>query len=57
MAFYKKKKQKVNGLWYPMAVTVGKPVNTDEVADRLAQIWSVSPQNDFASIPISFPAV
>ena len=30
MAFYKKKKQKVNGLWYPMAVTVGKPVNTDE---------------------------
>lgn len=41
MAFYKKKKQKVNGLWYPMAVTVGKPVNTDEVADRLAQIAGV----------------
>ena len=48
MAFYKKKKQKVNGLWYPMAVTVGKPVNTDEVADRLAQISTVSRADTYA---------
>lgn len=48
MAFYKKKKQKVNGLWYPMAVTVGKPVNTDEVAGRLAQISTVSRADTYA---------
>lgn len=31
-----------------MAVTVGKPVNTDEVADRLAQISTVSRADTYA---------
>lgn len=42
MAFYKKIQKAVNKKWYASAVTVGKPVTTDEVADRLAQISTVS---------------
>lgn len=48
MAFYKKVQQKINGLWYPKSVTVGKPVGTNEVADRLAQISTVSRADTFA---------
>jgi len=36
MAFYKKIQRKVDGKWYASAVTVGKPVTTDEVADYMA---------------------
>ena len=42
MAFFKKIQQKINGKWYPKSVTVGKPVTTKEVSDRLAQISTVS---------------
>lgn len=38
MAFFKKQQKKINGKWYPQVVTVGKPVTTDEVADRLSKI-------------------
>ena len=48
MAFFKKVQQKINGLWYPKSVTVGKPVNTNEVSDRLAQISTVSRADTFA---------
>ncbi len=48
MAFYKKTKKKINGLWYPQAVIVGKPVTTDEVAGRLAQISTVSRADVYA---------
>lgn len=48
MAFYKKVKQKINGLWYPKSVTVGKPVSTDEIADRLSQISTVSRADTYA---------
>lgn len=48
MAFFKKIKQKINGLWYPQSVTVGKPVKTDEIADRLAQISTVSRADTYA---------
>lgn len=48
MAFYKKVKQKINGLWYPKSVTVGKPVTTDEVADRLSRISTVSRADTYA---------
>ena len=41
MAFYKKRQQKTNGLWYPQSITVGKPASTDEVADRLSKISTV----------------
>lgn len=42
MAFYKKQFNEKNGVWYPMAVTVGKPVETKEVAERLSRISTVS---------------
>lgn len=42
MAYYKKTKQKVNGLWYPRSVTVGEPISTDKIIERLAQISTVS---------------
>lgn len=48
MAFFKKVKQKINGLWYPKSVTVGKPVTTDQVADRLAKISTVSRADTYA---------
>lgn len=48
MAFYKKVQQKINGLWYPKSVTVGKPVSTDEIADRLSQISTVSRADTYA---------
>lgn len=48
MAFYKKVQKKVNQKWYPQSVTVGKPVTTDEVADRLAQISTVSRADTYA---------
>ena len=48
MAFFKKTKQKINGLWYPTSVTVGKPVSTDEVTRRLAAESTVSPADTYA---------
>lgn len=48
MAFYKKVQRKINNKWYASAVTVGKPVTTDEVADRLSQISTVSRADTYA---------
>ena len=48
MAFFKKVKKKITGLWYPQVVTVGKPVTTDQVADRLALISTVSRGDTYA---------
>ena len=48
MAFFKKVQKKINGLWYPQSVTVGKPVTTDEVARRLAAESTVSPADTYA---------
>lgn len=48
MAFFKKVQKKLNNLWYPQAVTVGKPVTTDEVSKRLAAESTVSPADTYA---------
>lgn len=48
MAFYKKIQRKIDGKWYASAVTVGKPVTTDEVADKLAAISTVSRADTYA---------
>jgi len=48
MAFFKKVYRQISKLWYASAVTVGKPVTTDEVADRLAQISTVSKADTYA---------
>ena len=47
MAFFKKQQKKINGKWYP-ASYVGKPVTTDEVADRLSKISTVSRADTYA---------
>ncbi len=38
----------MGGKWHPQAVTVGKPVATKEVADRLSQISTVSRADVYA---------
>ena len=42
MAFYKEQYSEKFGVWYPQAVTVGDPVETKKIAQRLAQISTVS---------------
>ena len=42
MAFWKRIKMKINGLWYPKSVLVGTPVTTKQVAERLARESTVS---------------
>lgn len=42
MAFYKKQFNEKMGVYFPQAVTVGKPVDTKKIAERLAQISTVS---------------
>lgn len=42
MAFYNAMQAKANGKWYPQAVQVDQPFTTDELADRLADISTVS---------------
>ena len=42
MAFYKKIQQPVNKKWYPRSIVVGDPASTDEVAQKLADISTVS---------------
>ena len=48
MAFFKKILKKLNNKWYPQSVTVGKPVATKDVADRLSQISTVSRADVYA---------
>ena len=56
MAFYKARKMKANGKYYPVAVQVDKPFETDELADRLAQISTVS-RADVYAVLANLPAV
>ncbi len=48
MAYYKKSQQKVNQKWYPRSIVVGDPITTQEVADRLAEISTVSRSDTYA---------
>lgn len=41
MPYFKKKQQKINGLWYPQSQTVGQ-IPMEKVVDRLTQISTVS---------------
>lgn len=42
MAYFKKKQMKSNGKWYPVSVTIGRPVDTDTVAKKLSGMSSLS---------------
>ena len=48
MAFYIKQKAKVNNKWYPRSITVGKPVSTDNVADKMAELSTVTRGDAYA---------
>lgn len=41
-------KKKINGRFYPQAVLVDKPFETDELADKLAQVSTVSRADVYA---------
>ncbi|MDR0989538.1 MAG: DNA-binding protein [Prevotellaceae bacterium] len=48
MPFFRKRKQKINGKWYPQAVVKGKTMTTDEVAGRLSELSTVTPGDAYA---------
>ena len=50
MAYFKKIQKKVNGKWYPQGVTIGKPVQTKEVANRLADLSALSPGDCYSML-------
>lgn len=50
MAYYKKSQKKVNGKWYPQGVTIGKPVQVKEVANRLADLSALSPGDCYSML-------
>ena len=56
MAFYKKMYNEKTGVYYPLAVTVGKPVETKKIAERLAAISTVS-KADVAAVLAELPGV
>ena len=50
MPYYKKSQKKVNDKWYPQGVTIGKPVQTKEVANRLADLSALSPGDCYSML-------
>ena len=56
MIFWKRVKQAVNDLWYPRCVTVGLPVETQELASRIARESTVSPADTHAVLR-ALPAI
>lgn len=48
MAFYKKFQSKLNDLWYPKAITIGVPITTDKVADKLSLLSTVTRGDTYA---------
>ena len=48
MAFYKKVKQNKDNKWHPTAITKGRPYTTDDVAQQLSAMSTVSPGDTYA---------
>ena len=48
MAYFKKVKQKSDNKWHPIAVTKGRPYTTDDVAQRLSEMSTVTPGDTYA---------
>ena len=42
MPFFKKEQKAINDKWYPRTVTVGHPVEMDEVCNRIAEMSTAS---------------
>lgn len=56
MIFWKRIQQAINDKWYPRSVTVGKPVETQELANRIARESTVSPADTHAVLR-ALPAI
>ncbi len=56
MIFWKRVQQAINDLWYLRSVTVGKPVETQELANRIARESTVSPADTHAVLR-ALPAI
>lgn len=56
MAFFKVTKMKSTGKYYPTAVLVDKPMETDELAEQIAEISTVS-KADIVAVLASLPGV
>ena len=56
MAYYKEQFNEKFGVWYPQAVVMCKHVDTKKIADRLAQISTVS-RADVAAVLAELPGV
>lgn len=56
MSFYKKIYNERHSVWYPVAVTVGDPVETKKVAERLSAISTVS-KADVLAVLAELPGV
>lgn len=48
MAYFKAQKKAINEKWYPKAITVGKPVTMDQVADKLSELSTVTRGDAYA---------
>lgn len=48
MAFFKRIQKKVNNLWYPQSITIGKPVTTRQVADQLSILSTLTRGDTYA---------
>lgn len=56
MAYFKVTKMKSTGKYYPTAVLVDKPIETDELAEQIAEISTVS-KADIVAVLASLPGV
>ncbi|MBO4984584.1 MAG: DNA-binding protein [Bacteroides sp.] len=50
MIFWKRKLRKLKNLWYPQSILVGKPADTQEVAERIANSCTLTPSDVHAVI-------
>lgn len=63
MAYFKKKQQKINGLWYPVSITMGEVITTQKISERLSAISTVSKSDvqavlaDLASVMADYMAL
>ena len=56
MAYFKPKKMKINGKWYPVAVLTDRPAEIDEVASQIAEASTVA-KADVLAVLSSLPSV
>lgn len=56
MAYYKPKKMKINGKWYPVAVITDRPAEIEDVAAQIAEASTVA-KADVVAVLSALPSV